>query len=174
MREWKIRGKKPKLCFCNLEYENYLCFTQIWLQKSNKCLVTHRAYENNETPSQDPRLLQQNQRIKMRLYMENNQSVSKVLNLTRPWLVMNYNGVCMNRHTNTHMHSYAWTLWFKVYFLFSRFKKLMMILGIFCFCHFFFPLQIAIWWFFQVWSCPFLLLSPFLFLFTGTYFNRNN
>jgi len=35
--------------------------------RSNESLVTHKVYENNETPSQGPRLLHQNQRIKTRL-----------------------------------------------------------------------------------------------------------
>lgn len=30
----------------------------------NKSLVTHKVYEKNETPSQGPRLLQQNQGLK--------------------------------------------------------------------------------------------------------------
>lgn len=42
----------------------------------NKSLVAYKVYEKNEAPSQRSGLLQQNQRIKMRLQMENNQSFS--------------------------------------------------------------------------------------------------
>lgn len=52
--------------------------------RSNKSLVTHKVYEKNETRSQGSRLLQQNQRIKRRLQIENNWSFSQVLNLTTP------------------------------------------------------------------------------------------